>query len=191
MIKIRIHNLLKKGTQFQNFNLLPFASLFWDDELMALNLGLGNWCLQINVINFIQIMEQKKKELPPHTPGYLEQKRKNKAQVFFGRLLVLAFGMCWLMIIFKTFGIGFMKSLSWGTVLLPLFFFLITSLSYIILLYCYVKWFKMKEYGLTEEQIRLVKRCGHLHKKPTRIKDGFVKIIILLIAAVIAALILH
>lgn len=185
MLKIRVHNLLKKGEDFKNFNLLPCISLFWDDNMIAINMGIGRWCLQLNVINFIKIMEEQKQPAPATS------KNKQFFQKTFGKLLVLCFGMSWLMVIFKTFGIGFMKNLSWGTVLVPPLFFMLTSLSYIIILFAYVKWFKMPEYGLSEKEIHLIKRRGHLHKKPTKIKSGLVKAIILVISGLIAYLIIH
>lgn len=117
--------------------------------------------------------------------------RDQKVNNAFGRLLVWAFGMCWAMIVFKAFRWSYMKDLPWLTVCIPLIFFLLCSLTYIILSFSYFKYFKYKESKMTEEQIRLIKRRGHLAKKPTIMKENFHKALMLLAAAIITFLIIH
>lgn len=175
-MKIRFYNLLsnkQNRDEFKNFNFIPFCSIFWDKTSMAINIGAAHLCLQLSIINPHLFMEQKPTQ---------EIDQKSFFQKFFGKLISFCFALLWLMVIFKSFNLSFMKDLSWWTLFCPMIFFLVCSLSYIIILYAWVKWFKVKPRQLLPEEEQLNKRRGHLRKKPTRIKDGLVKAIVLFLS---------
>lgn len=120
-----------------------------------------------------------------------EQENKTFAEKAFGRLLSVTFALCWLMIVFKAFHIGWMKSLSWWTVLFPLLFFMLTSIGYIIIKFACFKWLVYKPRPLTPEEIRMNKRRGHLADKPTKMKTQMKKAFLWVLCAILSYLILN
>jgi membrane protein implicated in regulation of membrane protease activity len=111
----------------------------------------------------------------------------------FSKLLVALFALCWLMIIFKTFKIGFMKTLPWITVTYPMLFFIIASVGYVVVLYTflmYEKHSKPKHKRRFSEE-KILNRQMELAKEPTKIKDGMMKAIALFVGILLAYFILH
>jgi len=132
MIRLKYHSLLKQK-DFKNFNLIPYISLFWDEYLLAVNLGVTNHCIQLSLNKSIFFME--KTETKSKSQSFWEN--------FFSKFMVLAFGFFWAFVLMRAFNIWFMAGLPWGTVFAPLVAFLIGSLAYIVILYAYVKLFKL------------------------------------------------
>lgn len=122
-----------KQKDFKNFNLLPYFSLFWDEYLLAVNLGVTNHCVQLSLNKSIFFM--KKTETKSKSQSFWEN--------FFSKFMVLAFGFFWAFVLMRAFNIWFMAGLPWATVFSPLVAFLLGSLAYIVLLYAYVKVFKL------------------------------------------------
>lgn len=108
----------------------------------------------------------------------------------FGKLLSLCFGMFWMMIVFKAFNFSFMANMSWISIFIPVIFFVIASLSYIIILYAYVKFVVVKPAELSKEHENLIKRRFHLDRKNlTKTQMIASKLFILFISLIIAYII--
>jgi len=168
MINIHYANLLKQK-DFRNFNFLPFISLFWDNELLAINIGVANHSIQIALIKSLFFMENKSKS-------------QLFWETFFTKLMVLAFGLFWALVLMRVFNIWFMEGLSWLLVFTPIIAFLITSLSYIVLLYAYMYFFKIKDKRKPKNS---EKRNGEVRINRSK---GIAQIIILIISILIAYL---
>lgn len=168
MISINYSNLLKQK-DFRNFNFIPFISLFWDKDCLAINIGVANHSLQIALIKSLFFMEN-----------------KSKSQIFwesfFTKFMVLAFGFFWALVIMRAFNGWFMKDLPWIMVFTPLIAFLIASLSYIVLLYVYIYFFVMNDKRKPKNS---EKRNGEIAVKRSK---GIAKIIILIISILISYL---
>jgi hypothetical protein len=82
----------------------------------------------------------------------------------------------------RVFNIWFMEGLSWLLVFTPLIFFLITSLTYIVLLYAYMYFFKIKDKRKPKNS---EKRNGEVRINRSK---GIAQIIILIISILIAYL---
>jgi hypothetical protein len=125
------------------------------------------------------------------SPNLKKNKMKQKINWFMNKYMVLAFSLCWMLIVFKGLHIGYMQNVPWYTVFLPLLAFLLTSLSYIILTYFYNTVFLMvKPPKLTHKQNRIVERRVKIAKEETRITKTLRKITIFIISILIAYLIL-
>jgi len=124
---------------------------------------------------------------------YGPQEKKPSKWTFktlFGKLLSLCFGIFWMMIVFKIFNFSFMTEMRWISIFIPVIFFLIASLSYIIILYFYAKFFIIKPEPLSKDHENLIKRRFHLDRKnPTSIQKTASKLLILFISLIIAYLI--
>lgn len=124
---------------------------------------------------------------------YCPQTKKPSKWTFkniFGKLLSLCFGMFWLMIVFKIFNFSFMADMRCISIFIPVIFFVIASLSYIIILYFYVKFFVIKPDELSKDHENLIKRRMHLDRKnQTAIQKTASKFLILVISLIIAYLI--
>lgn len=110
----------------------------------------------------------------------------------FTRCLTGAFGLTWLLFVFKLCGIGYMKNVPAFVIFFPMMFYLIASITYIVLKACFFTWFvPREEKAFSKEQIRYIKRKGHLYKKPTLIKSALKRIFLALIAIIITYFILN
>ena len=121
---------------------------------------------------------------------------KNKAEKtffnsFYKILLSLTVGWTWGFIILKLTKLYF-QEVQWKWSFIPLTTYLLASLIYIIIGYCYTRFFPVKRTSpLTKEELKQQqadKRKYYLKMKPTIIKDQLIKITILVIAIIIAAL---
>lgn len=108
----------------------------------------------------------------------------------YHRFMVWCVAIAWLMIVFKFFNIGFMRDLPWKTVTFPLFMFILTSLSYIIINYAYAKIVITYTKKATHKEKRVAQRQLELARGDTSAKRGLRAAIITLIAAIVAYLIL-
>lgn len=110
----------------------------------------------------------------------------------FTRLLTGSFGLTWLLLIFKLFGIGYMKNVSAFVILFPMLFYVIASIAYIVLKLAFRKWYdEQPEPIMSDERLRYIKRMGHLYKKPTRIKTAMKNAFLAVLAIIITYLILN
>lgn len=107
----------------------------------------------------------------------------------FGKLLSLAFGLTWMIILFKAFKLNYFYQLSWFTVFLPFLFFIISVLTYVVLLYAYIQW-TLPPVQYTKEAQNYLNRRFYQARKPTKIKNTLVKISFALIAIIVAYIIL-
>lgn len=169
MINIKYHSLMKQN-DFKNFNLLPYISLFWDEYLFAVNLGLANHCVQLSLNKSIFFMG--KTETKSKTQTFLEN--------FFSKFMVLSFGFFWAFVLMRAFNIWFMAGLQWGTVFAPLVAFLIGSLAYIVILYAYVKLFKLKSRPTKNSEKRNGSEIVNRSEKIAKIIIGIISLIIAL-----------
>jgi Ca2+/Na+ antiporter len=110
---------------------------------------------------------------------------------FYKILLSLTVGWTWGFIILKLTKLYF-QDVEWKWSFVPLITYLLASLIYIILGYCYTRFMPVKitaQHTKDElKQQQLDKRRYYLKMKPTIIKDQLIKIGILLLAILIAAL---
>jgi len=116
--------------------------------------------------------------------------KKTTFEILFGKLLVLCFGLMWLMVVFKAFNLSFMQDLSWGTIFLPAVFFTLASITYVVTLYAFIKWYKIKPPTLSKDAENYIKRLGHLdRKRPPLTITNAKKALLLFISSIIAYLI--
>lgn len=109
----------------------------------------------------------------------------------YHRFMVWCVAIAWLMIVFKFFGISFMRNLPWPTVTFPLFMFVLTSLGYIIINYFYAKLVITYTKKVTHKEKRMAQRQLELARGDTSAKRGLRAAIFTLIASIIAYFILH
>ena len=109
---------------------------------------------------------------------FYEIKIKYNFPKLFGKLMSLCFGMTWLIIVFKLFHLNYFDKLSWWTILLPTFFYLMASIIYIVLLYCYIQW-TLPPIAYTEKAQQYLNRRFYQWRKPTKTRTIAVKLLIL------------
>ena len=120
---------------------------------------------------------------------FYEIKIKYNFPKLFGKLMSLCFGMTWLIIVFKLFHLNYFDQLSWWTILLPTFFYLMASIIYIVLLYCYIQW-TLPPIAYTDKAQKYLNRRFYQWRKPTKTRTIAVKLLILAFSLLITAWIL-